>query len=404
MATRGHARTRAIARAEREALQRRPTSAMAAVLPGFAQLNEAYTQFIVLGAEEQRAHLQERKSYKPVLGVAPFSLGPGDITTFAAIYEVVRKLAYILLVGRFFGTQEDLGLSFILSAFIEDAVAMVRTAIDDTPASTQDMYRLQAVLRALLLAYLPPRAAADWRQLRASFLWPENFARGWTEAVRLHDLYGAIYVLTNDLPYHVRRVDEPSWRSFLHILEDAGPPWLVAVLHSAPAANITTRADMKALLNVNEPGEAMAAGGLNALRHSRDPACWQCGQMGHLARNCPLARPATAPTQQPTGSVLAQLQQDEAVLALLQRQERVQQKMIEVQARLAQADAQGIEIPPAPLVQMAAQDPVPGPAPFLVTNEGAQPAGYIYLGTNHGASIWGRADAVEASLREPETS
>ena len=163
-------------------------------------------------------------------------------------------------------------------------------------------------------------------------------------------------------------------------------------------------ADMKALLNVNEPGEAMAAGGLNALRHSRDPACWQCGQMGHLARNCPLARPATAPTQQPAGSVLAQLQQDEAVLALLQRQERVQQKMIEVQARLAQADAQGIEIPPAPLVQMAAQDPVPGPAPFLVTNEGAQPAGYIYLGTNHGASIWGRADAVEASLREPETS
>ena len=377
---------------------------MAALLPGFAQLNEGYTHFIGLGEAEQRAHLQERKSYKPVLGVASFSLGPGDIATFAAIYEIVRKIAYILLVGRFFGTQEDLGLSFILSAFLEDAVAMVRTAIDDTPASTQDMYRLQAVLRALLLAYLPPRAAADWRQLRASFLWPENFARGWTEAVRLHDLYGAIYVLTNDLPYHVRRVDEPSWRSFLHILEDAGPPWLVTVLHSAPAANITTRADMKALLNVNEPGEALSAGGLNALRHSREPACWQCGQLGHLARNCPLARPVTEPTQQPTGSVLAQLQQDEAVLALLQRQERVQQKMIEVQARLAQADAQGIEIPPAPLVQMAAQDPVPGPAPFLVTNEGAQPAGYIYLGTNQGASIWGRADAVEASLREPETS
>ena len=110
---------------------------MAAILPGFAQLNEAYTQFIGLGADQQRAHLHERKSYKPVLGVASFSLGPGDIATFAAIYEIVRKIAYILLVGRFFGTQEDLGLSFILSAFIEDAVAMVRTAIDDTPASTR---------------------------------------------------------------------------------------------------------------------------------------------------------------------------------------------------------------------------------------------------------------------------
>ena len=102
---------------------------MAALPPGFAQLNEAYFYFIGLGEDAQRVHLQDRKSYKPVLGVAPFSAGPGDIAIFAAIYEVVRKLAYILLVGRFFGTQEDLGLSFILSAFIEDAAAMVCTAI-----------------------------------------------------------------------------------------------------------------------------------------------------------------------------------------------------------------------------------------------------------------------------------
>ena len=74
------------------------------------------------------------------------------------------------------------------------------------------------------------------------------------------------------------------------------------------------------------------------------------------------------------------------------------EKMIEVQARLAQAYAQGIEIPPAPLMQMAPQGSVPGSAPFIITNEGAQPAGYIYLGANHGASIWGRADAVDASL------
>ena len=87
------------------------------------------------------------------------------------------------------------------------------------------------------------------------------------------------------------------------------------------------------------------------------------------------------------------------MLTLLQRHERVQEKMIEVQARLAQADAQGFEIPPAPLLaQMAPPGSVAGPAPFIVTNQGAQPAGYIYIGDNHGASIWGRADAVEASL------
>ena len=66
---------------------------MVAPLPGLAQLTEAYTQFIGLEAAEQRAYLLERQSYKPVLGVAPFSQGPGDISTFAAIYEVVRKWA-----------------------------------------------------------------------------------------------------------------------------------------------------------------------------------------------------------------------------------------------------------------------------------------------------------------------
>ena len=143
---------------------------MVATLLDLAQLIEAYTQFTGLEAAEQRSHLQERKSYKPVMGVVPFSQGPGDITTFATMYEVVRKLAYILVVGRFFGTQEDLGLSCILSTFTEDAAAIVRTAIEDSTASEQDTYRMHEVLRSLLLAYLPPRAAADWRHLRASFL------------------------------------------------------------------------------------------------------------------------------------------------------------------------------------------------------------------------------------------
>ena len=51
-------------------------------------------------------------------------------------------------------------------------------------------------------------------------------------------------------------------------------------------------------------------------------------------------------------------------------------------------------------MQMADQGPVPGSAPFIITNEGVQPESYIYIGANHGASVWGRADAVAASLTE----
>ena len=86
------------------------------------------------------------------------------------------------------------------------------------------------------------------------FLWPDNFSSGWTEAVRLHDLLSALSVLTATVPNHVRRVAAPSWSSFLQILEDAGPPWIMAALHSSAAANVTTRADVKALLTVHDPG------------------------------------------------------------------------------------------------------------------------------------------------------
>ena len=50
----------------------------------------------------------------------------------------------------------------------------------------------------------------------------------------------------------------------------------------------------------------------------------------------------------------------------------------------------------APLMQMAA--PVPVPAPFIIG--GAQPEGYIYVGLNHGLSVWGHADVVAASVTE----
>ena len=131
------------------------------------QLLLAYTQYEALDAGARAEFVAARKSFKPNMGIPPFVLGPITIDSFAAVYEVVLKLADILSAGRFFGTQEDLGVACILSAFAGDAVAIARTAIADAQPSGQDTYRLHAALCALLLAYLPPRSAAEWRRLAA---------------------------------------------------------------------------------------------------------------------------------------------------------------------------------------------------------------------------------------------
>ena len=50
----------------------------------------------------------------------------------------------------------------------------------------------------------------------------------------------------------------------------------------------------------------------------------------------------------------------------------------------------------APVMQMAAPGPVTGQAPLIIG--GAQPEGYIYVGMNHGLSVWGHAEVVAASV------
>ena len=81
-----------------------------------------------------------------------------------------------------------------------------------------------------------------------------------------------------------------TWARFLQILEDAGPAWMVAVLYTTAAQNITTRDVLKNLLTANDPGDVVpVSGGLDTLARET-VKCWKCGMFGHFAWDCPNAR------------------------------------------------------------------------------------------------------------------
>ena len=144
-AARGLARTRARTQAAREDLQStnlfgsaaaaggvqriRPAASTMATMPGLDQFAVGHTQFMALDANAQAEFLKERRAWKPVLGISHLSQGPSTIDTFTTVYEGFRKLADLLSVSRFFGAQEELGVSCIFSSFTGDAVAVARTAI-----------------------------------------------------------------------------------------------------------------------------------------------------------------------------------------------------------------------------------------------------------------------------------
>jgi hypothetical protein len=131
----------------------------------FDMLMRAYQEYLAMDAPARAAFLRESLAYKPVLGAPLFEQGPGDNAAFAAIYEIIRKLNHMLLVGRFFGTQEESGTSCILNAFTGDPVGIARTTIEDAHVSDATLYCLHSAFRALLQAYLLLRAAKEWRAL-----------------------------------------------------------------------------------------------------------------------------------------------------------------------------------------------------------------------------------------------
>jgi hypothetical protein len=130
-----------------------------------------------------------------------------------------------------------------------------------------------------------------WRDACDDFVFPQSFSQGWTSLVRLYDLQCVIAQVTAVEAHYVKRLDPTTWGKFLQILEDAGQRsphsrWIISVLYSTEARNVTTRAAMNQLLTANDPGEAAAMGGtLHALPRA-EVTCYNCGEEGLLSREC----------------------------------------------------------------------------------------------------------------------
>ena len=193
------------------------------------------------------------------------------------------------------------------------------------------------------------------------------------------------------------RVAAPTWSLFLQLLEDAGPPWLVAALHGSSAADIVTKTEMKELLTNSDPGGTVSIGGFLAL-HNREPTftCWKFGQAGHLARNCP-ASSGLAPDQ-PGQAALSALAQEDALVSLIQRQARMQDRLEEAQTRLDVRAAAAV-LPSGVAALTTSVPPLSPRAPLIIGRD--QPEGYHYVGLNSGMAIWGHSDIVAASVVEP---
>ena len=81
----------------------------------------SYATYNALTDDEKRAYLRASFSFKHPQ-TEPFKDGPGDITVMAKALQAALKVTTTITTSITYGTQEDIGVALLCSAFDGDAL------------------------------------------------------------------------------------------------------------------------------------------------------------------------------------------------------------------------------------------------------------------------------------------
>ena len=266
--------------------ERRVLAAPVRMSPSIDKVETAHRAARLLQGAERQAWLAARKGAGSKADIKPMLLAPSDqIEVFMAVLELINKLADAIAAERLVDSNEDLAENRILTAFGDAALATARAAFVGLAPSDDQSCRTALALRALLVAYLPPRAANSWNQLHRAWTWPGSFALAFSQAVRLMELRNEISGLTMGSPFLAKRLTPWTVPDLLTFLVNRGPPWVAQALYSTQA---TMLPELKAAMSALDPGTDNVSTGFLAALALEHIRCFHCNKFGHRRPECPL--------------------------------------------------------------------------------------------------------------------